>query len=1072
MMAMPTFLKLYVTEAQKLITNGDVRDVEFSGATYQVKVFDPRSGQACWAFIQLDPQGLLQDAFCSCKEEEQLEGCPHLAAAMLRIYRDPLHPLHQRFERSLWNQLCRIFQERFGDRLKNVSRSKKTFSFGTHLRFTFSTVSAEKQFLELIETRPKETEETSLKFSNLPEEELALWREGKPGEDLKYELSFWSDLAKSMMIVQDDGGLKKVSFDYNTKGMPSEITVQLAKFSFTYKLQKGDLKRLVSSFGTVDAPLKVFNRLQDFVSSAIYDPKTGSMIFETKPFLKDPKSAIKLDDWTYIPKVGFYPHELHPLLKESSLPKQRLAEALNRYAYEIAPILKQSVIHLQPVKTNYTFRFDNVFNLHIIAYVTKPGDLSQPLSQLFGEWAYVDNVGFFRLYGLRFPHIATVIREHDVADFIRMEASWLNAFEGFKIHLQSLETQITYKVDQMGRLSFERRVSLADQKLRTKDFGPWIYVEGEGFYSKTHVPVTLPLQTGVTISPDQIPGFIHLNRAELELVAGFFCPSCPFVEVGLNVSLTETFAIDIVPFFQVKPEFLGHRLRFFDEIVYVEGEGFYELPLEMRLPERFREKRTFQGTELKNFLRQDLDKIQPFVASIDPRLKAPAMLYLVAENIAKSDHGYLLKLFYRTEKGQIPFSDLFQAYWQKQPFFFSNAGLIDLECERFEWFKAIKEGQVDFAKNTLWLSSVELIRLQAVEEVQCKGESAKILKELLDFKISDEPDLNGLTSVLRPYQEKGVHWLFSLFKFGLSGLLCDDMGLGKTHQAMGLFAAIRNVKSFQKPLFLVVCPTSVLYHWQEKLQEFMPGLKVLVYHGVKRRELLSKDYDLLLTSYGILRNETELFQELEFTLAVFDEIQIAKNHQSRLYGCLLQVRAVMRLGLSGTPIENRLRELKALVDIVLPLYMPSESDYSRLFVKPIERDHNMQQKQKLSKLINPFILRRKKGDVLLDLPDKTEEIAHCDLHPDQSRLYNEVLLHGREKLMPEIADSSKVIPYIHVFALLSHLKQILDHPALYLKQTADYKKYHWGKWELFLELLQEARESEQKVVVCTVSRHA
>jgi SNF2 family DNA or RNA helicase len=145
--------------------------------------------------------------------------------------------------------------------------------------------------------------------------------------------------------------------------------------------------------------------------------------------------------------------------------------------------------------------------------------------------------------------------------------------------------------------------------------------------------------------------------------------------------------------------------------------------------------------------------------------------------------------------------------------------------------------------------------------------------------------------------------------------------------------------------------------------------------------------------------------------------------------------------------------------------MPGESEYREIFIKPIEKEHDSQRKDLLNRLIRPFILRRKKEDVLKELPEKIEEIAYCDLLPYQQQLYTEVLQKRRHHLLEELCNDKGSIPYLHIFALLSSLKQICDHPAVYLKEPADYQKYHSGKWELFLELLREARESQQKVVV-------
>jgi SNF2 family DNA or RNA helicase len=258
----------------------------------------------------------------------------------------------------------------------------------------------------------------------------------------------------------------------------------------------------------------------------------------------------------------------------------------------------------------------------------------------------------------------------------------------------------------------------------------------------------------------------------------------------------------------------------------------------------------------------------------------------------------------------------------------------------------------------------------------------------------------------------------------------------------------------------------VIYHWQEKLHQFLPGLRVYSLYGTHRSlEDFQQHYDILLTSYGILRNERELLAKVPFEIAIFDEIQIAKNQFSRIYAALTHIKAQMKLGLTGTPIENHLRELKSLFDIVLPSYIPGEQEYREFFIKPIEKEHDLRRKELLNRLIRPFVLRRKKEDVLKELPEKIEEIAYCDLMPYQQRLYTEILQQRRHHLLEELRDEKTSIPFLHIFALLSSLKQICDHPAVYLKSPAEYQKYPSGKWELFLELLREARESQQKVVI-------
>jgi SNF2 family DNA or RNA helicase len=213
-----------------------------------------------------------------------------------------------------------------------------------------------------------------------------------------------------------------------------------------------------------------------------------------------------------------------------------------------------------------------------------------------------------------------------------------------------------------------------------------------------------------------------------------------------------------------------------------------------------------------------------------------------------------------------------------------------------------------------------------------------------------------------------------------------------------------------------------------------------------------------------VRTEKDLFKNKMFEVAIFDEIQIAKNQSSKTHRALRTIDANMRLGLTGTPIENYLKELKALFDLVLPGYLPNESAFQELFINPIEKQHNEESKKLLTRLIKPFILRRRKSEVLLDLPEKIEEIAIAELSEEQKELYREVVMRSKQTIM-DVKNKEKPINYMHIFSLLSNLKRICDHPALVKDDRKNYQKYPCGKWDLFQELLQEARESGQKIVV-------
>lgn len=1096
-MALPDFLKPFTAEAERYLAEGLVGEIDFSGPTYQVQMQDPNTQEQVWAFLQLDDRGQIKDSFCSCNEGEDLSHCAHIATAYLAIYRQSQFPLHQRFENSPWYQLCRLYGERLGDNVKQLQLVEPGHYIlnsvgGKQIFFVKGkTASAISRLKTIIEERPEETEETSLKFSNLPPEEIVLWREGRPSAHLIYELSFWNDFAHWLMLLQDSGTDYTIRFNYSVKQIPNEIMISFPELEMNFYISEAKLPQLIPSLATVKSPLVVHNTPQESIERITYDKKAYTLLIELKKIenlmelsKNAPSKGLSLEGWFYVPDDGFYAKDPHHLLAIPELTGKLVSEALSEHHEAIRNLLEGTVLHEEHVSASYSLAFDADWNLHITAYAFTDGDLSQPFSCYFGEWAYIDDDGFYRIDNMRFDTVEKMIPQSSVAEFVRQERIWLNTQEGFQTHLVSIEAQLTYSINKDKQLIFQRLVAVKSKAHETKDFGQWVYVAGQGFFSKISPQIGLPLRPNMAISADQIPLFIRINSDELQAVPGFFSDQCPVEKMKLNIELSPQNEILISPQYELYPAYRDTPIIFFDNFVYVEGEGFHEVPINPRIPERYRHATHIEPANLELFLDYELEELLTFAVTIDPRLLKPQHLDLIAKSIVKptlqGQEWYELKLYYRSKQAAVPLAQLWEAQKQKKRFVFSEAGLIDIKNESFNWIKLIPKSRLDKRSNTLQLSTLELIRLNAIEGLIVEAsteeeqqQSDQLLKEITNFIIPEAPDLTGLNSHLRAYQENGVRWLWFLYTHHLSGLLCDDMGLGKTHQTMALLAAIRNewkqkkhVNSNHKLHFLVVCPTSVIYHWQEKLTNFLPGIRICTFHGSNRSlEDFHHDYDILLTSYSIWRIENALLSKVLFEVAIFDEIQIAKNHNSRIHTSLLSVQTSMRLGLTGTPIENNLRELKALFDIVLPTYMPSDVDFRQLFIKPIEREGNLNKREILSRFIKPFMLRRKKEDVLLDLPEKTEEISHCALEPDQAALYAAVLKKSRDHLIQQLEDSDTPVPYIHVFALLSNLKQICNHPAVYLKEPGEYKNYQSGKWNLFVELLEEARESRQKVVI-------
>jgi superfamily II DNA or RNA helicase len=1051
---LPENFRPFQAEAQRLLAKGCVKAIEFSGSTYQVQVAPPSEKEPVWSFLQFNEKLRLKDCFCSCKKGEDVAACAHLAAALLAIYGSRLRPLHVRFQHSFWQAYAKAAYEELGDESSDIKQQGESVYIG-QLAVLRPLSDEGRQFLErVLLERPVETEETSLKFSNLTLDEIQRWKEGRPSRKLSFELSYWNDLAHWLMLRQEDEASYEVQFAYDNEGIPNRMTIFFKDMECRLAIKRDWWPDLIQKLNTLRTPLFVHS-IQESIASIRFNSST--MNFDVIPNEPDPifkerllSEGVTMGNWTYLSGEGFFPKEKHPLLSN----RYTASEVLDRHADLVADLMTDPPLHVQPVDVVYDLSFDKEWNLHI--WMTLPN--FGKLDAVFGQWGYMRRAGIFHLDGVMFDQVEKTIPADKMVEFVTTHRHWLDQQAGFQMHLAGIETTLNYRLTSRNQIVLSRRAAIEDDEGEARDFGPWVYLKGQGFYPKTTSHIHLPLEEDLVIGRNQIPLFIRTNSDELEMVPGFFHSRCPVQRTGLRVELLNPETIVISPEFQLHSDFDKDQVKFFEEYSYIEGKGFCQLPPHMRLPDRFMQTVTLTKEAFPSFFSYELDQIRDSILVMDPKLRRPDSLELVIDRLEKANGGYRVLLHYQTEHGSIPFQQVWETLKNHDRFLFSPAGLIDNEEARFQWLKEIP------FEDELKLSALDLIRLAAFDPPNVL-QGRELLEELLEFQIRSKPDYSLLRSHLRPYQELGVDWLWFLYQHGLSGLLCDDMGLGKTHQSMALIAAARKEQTRKRP-FLVVCPTSVIYHWEDKLKEFLPELNVRTFHGIGRSiDRFHEDDDILLTSYGIWRRESKKLSRISFDLAIFDEIQSAKNQKSRVHASLLEVSAQVKIGLTGTPIENRLRELKSLFDLILPGYMPQEKAFKDFFVIPIEKENSPKRKALLSRFIKPFILRRRKEEVLLDLPEKTEEVAHCELSLDQKMLYVELLNKVRGNLIHELNDSSNPVPYLHIFSVLSSLKQICNHPAAYLKNPEDYRQYQSGKWELFEELFSEALESGQKVVV-------
>ncbi|MCW7552408.1 DEAD/DEAH box helicase [Endozoicomonas gorgoniicola] len=365
------------------------------------------------------------------------------------------------------------------------------------------------------------------------------------------------------------------------------------------------------------------------------------------------------------------------------------------------------------------------------------------------------------------------------------------------------------------------------------------------------------------------------------------------------------------------------------------------------------------------------------------------------------------------------------------------------------------------------LSRIELLKAGLSGELDgAKVDLGDTARQLFEQLLQGEPAPlpEQLNAQLRPYQQRGYEWMAQNARIGFGSLLADDMGLGKTLQVITLLLHQKENGQLDKQKALVVAPTSLLTNWRKEIERFAPDLRVQVYHGSKR-ELKHNDHDVVLTSYGLIRSDSATLGKPRWRTLVIDEAQNIKNPGSQQTKAVKKLKSDIRIGMSGTPVENRLREYWSVFDFTNKSYLGTQKKFQEELATPIEKDRDQSCLDRFRKLTSPFILRRLKTDksIISDLPDKVESNRYCNLSKQQASLYQNTV----NTIMEDLNSAEEGIERRGIiFKLLNALKQICNAPAQFLNhnETATDES---GKLSLFMELMREAIDGDEKVLIFT-----
>jgi len=380
------------------------------------------------------------------------------------------------------------------------------------------------------------------------------------------------------------------------------------------------------------------------------------------------------------------------------------------------------------------------------------------------------------------------------------------------------------------------------------------------------------------------------------------------------------------------------------------------------------------------------------------------------------------------------------------------------------------------------LSPTDLLRITAeIDREQTELESipfapdllspddwlTKLMEGLPDDRLIEETESSDFQGELRPYQRRALSWLQFLGRLGLGGCLADDMGLGKTPTTLA------HIQSRHSHLpNLVICPLSVVHNWEAEAQFFTPNLKVLVAHGPTRPsgdELIkrSTSMDIVISTYGTTTRDIEYLAQIQWDLVVCDEAQFIKNHNTHAAEAFRRLNANQKIALTGTPVENRLAELWAILDAINPGMLGGITWFKEKFATPIEQRKDTDALKGMRRLTDPFILRRTKDDKSLvpDLPEKIEQIVWSKLTHEQAGLYKAVL----NEFLSQADQTEGMKRKGLILATLTKLKQICNHPAHFLNDGNNLKERS-GKVDRLDELVQEIIETNQRVLIFTQYR--
>lgn len=381
-------------------------------------------------------------------------------------------------------------------------------------------------------------------------------------------------------------------------------------------------------------------------------------------------------------------------------------------------------------------------------------------------------------------------------------------------------------------------------------------------------------------------------------------------------------------------------------------------------------------------------------------------------------------------------------------------------------YKELENGTVRLPVNrTLYLN--QLLKKMKNTEITKDKQYREIVNNLNKDLLEEENIPQKFEKILRPYQKTGFQWLKTLDNYRFGGILADDMGLGKTIQVISMLVSYKENQEENKKTSLVVSPSSLALNWKNEIEKFAPELNIKVISGNanQRKEIINEveKYDVIVTSYDLLKRDIEIYKEKNYTFRfiIADEAQYLKNNNAKNAKAIKQINADSKFALTGTPIENSLAELWSIFDFVMPGYLFSYKKFKSTYETEIVKDNDEDAMKKLKMLIEPFVLRRTKKEVLTELPEKTITVLKNEMGEEQRKIYLSYLVRTKQELQDEINSNGYERSQIKILAALTRLRQICCHPSLFI----DNYNEPCSKLEQCMEILEDGITAGHKILL-------